>query len=228
MLRTYLVYNTVVRLCQFFCRGRKVDFVRILYSHDRFSKIWRTFFVKKMIPYKPTYKKTISFLLCMDLQPYSHDCFAKNTNNFVWFPKHYLLGFFIFDKFQTGVPCFSITLFYSTLLALTHGQNYRQRNEYTRFAWAGGTFFPVVLLCCVSFWFWREMRELALHYFLADCFGIEWEIVFGVTYILSLQYSCAVVSFFCCGGKVNFVQMPYSHNRFSKILRTFFVKNYPI
>ncbi len=57
-------------------------------------------------------------------------------------------------------------------------------------------FFPVVLLCCVSFWFWQEMRELALHYFLADCFGIEREIVFGVTYVLSVQYSCAVVSVF--------------------------------
>ncbi len=71
-----------------------------------------------------------------------------------------------------------------------------QRNEYTGFAWAGGTFFPVVLLCCVSFWFWREMRELALHYFLADCFGIEREIVFGVMFILSVQYICAVVSVF--------------------------------
>ncbi len=40
------------------------------------------------------------------------------------------------------------------------------------------------------------MRELALHYFLVDCFGIKWEIVFGVTYVLSVQYSCAVVSFF--------------------------------
>jgi hypothetical protein len=62
--------------------------------------------------------------------------------------------------------------------------------------WAGGTFFPVVLLCCVSFWFWREMQELALHYFPADCFGIEREIVFGVTYVLSVEYSCAVVSVF--------------------------------
>ncbi len=45
-----------------------------------------------------------------------------------------------------------LTLFYSTLLALTDGQ----RNKFTcvawaggtcpRFAWAGGTFFPVVLL----------------------------------------------------------------------------------
>ncbi len=40
------------------------------------------------------------------------------------------------------------------------------------------------------------MQELALHYFPADCFGIEWEIVFGVTYVLSVQYSCAVVSVF--------------------------------
>ncbi len=38
------------------------------------------------------------------------------------------------------------------------------------------------------------MRELALDYFPADCFGIEREIVFGVTYVLSVQYSCAVVS----------------------------------
>ncbi len=59
-------------------------------------------------------------------------------------------------------------------------------------------FFPAVLLCCVSFWFWREMRELALHYYFpVDCFEIEREIVFGVTYVLSVQYSCAVVSIFC-------------------------------
>ncbi len=94
--------------------------------------------------------------------------------------------------FWTGVSCFSVTLFYSTLLhcggkanlvrctlfystllPLTDRQNYRWRLKYTRFAWAGGTFFPVVLLCCVSFCFWREMRELALHYFPVDCFGIE-------------------------------------------------------
>ncbi len=49
VLRTYLVYNTVVRLCQFFCCGTKVNFVRIPYSQDCFSKISRTFFKKKMI-----------------------------------------------------------------------------------------------------------------------------------------------------------------------------------
>ncbi len=36
---------------------------------------------------------------------------------------------------------------YIPLLALTDRRNHRRRNEYTRFAWAGGTFFPVVLLC---------------------------------------------------------------------------------
>ena len=46
-----------------------------------------------------------------------------------------------------------------------------------RFAWAGGTFFLVVLLC--QFWFWRE-------------------IVFGCTYyyVLGVPYSCGVVLVF--------------------------------
>ena len=51
------------------------------------------------------------------------------------------------------------------------------------------------------------MRELALHYFLADRFGIEREIVFGVTYVLSVQFSCAVVSvFFVVAGKLFFFE----------------------
>ncbi len=31
------------------------------------------------------------------------------------------------------------------------------------------------------------------HYFPVDCFGIKGEIVFGVTYVYNVQYSCAVV-----------------------------------
>ncbi len=62
------------------------------------------------------------------------------------------------------------------------------------------------------------MQELALHYFPTDCFGIEREIVFGVRDVLFVQYSCPVVSVFVV------VQIPYSHNCFSKISRTFFVK----
>ncbi len=165
------------------------------------------------------YEKTNSFLLCMDLQPYSHYCFSKISRTlFDFLNNTYMVSLFQRNSsliFRTGVSCFSVTLFfstlfccggkanlvqftlfYSTLLTLTDRQNDGRRNKYTCFAWAGGTFFPVVLLCCVSFWFWRKMRKLPLHYFLVDCFGIEREIVFGVTYVLSVQYSCAVVSVF--------------------------------
>ena len=100
-------------------------------------------------------------------------------------------------------------LLYIPLLALTDGQNYgqrnRQRNEYTRYAWAGGTFFAVVLLCQFSvlagnrFWFYLLCTYvLRVQY---SCgvvlFFLFWrEIVFGVTYVLSVKYSCAVVSVF--------------------------------
>ncbi len=46
-------------------------------------------------------------------------------------------------------------LLHIPFLALTDGQNDRQRNKYTCCVWAGGTFFQ--LCCCVSFWFWREI-----------------------------------------------------------------------
>ncbi len=55
------------------------------------------------------------------------------------------------------------TLFYSTLLTLTDGQKDGQRNEYTRCAWAGGTYFPVMVLCQFlvlagnTFWFYILM-----------------------------------------------------------------------
>jgi hypothetical protein len=71
--------------------------------------------------------------------------------------------------FQTEVSCFSVKLFYSTLLALTHRQNHRRRNKYTRFAWAGGTFFPVVLLCqflvLVGNRFWFYILTYATYYY---------------------------------------------------------------
>ena len=81
-------------------------------------------------------------------------------------------------------------LLYIPLLALTDRQNYRQRNKYTRFAWAGGTFFPVVLLCCVSVWFWWEKGfDLHMHV------------------LLRVQYSCGGVLVFGSGGKKVLVQI---------------------
>ncbi len=83
-------------------------------------------------------------------------------------------------------------------------QTDKRMKKYTRFAWAGGTFFPVMLLCRVSFWFWQEIgfglhtHVLRVQY---SCgvvlvFWLWLEIVFGVMYILSVQYSCAVVTVF--------------------------------
>ncbi len=132
-----------------------------------------------MIPYKTYVQEDQLFLALYGSTTIQSLLFLKIIENFVWFPKQYLLGFFLLEKqlanILDGVSCFSVTLFYSTpfccggkanlvrftlfysaLLTLTDGQKDRQRNKYTRFAWAGGTFFPVVLLCCVSFWFWRE------------------------------------------------------------------------
>ena len=79
-----------------------------------------------------------------------------------------------------------LTLFYSTLLALTHRQ--KDIIQYFTLASRGleepahalrgleELFFQ--LCCCVSFWFW-------------------WEIGFGLhTYVLRVPYSCGVVSVF--------------------------------
>jgi hypothetical protein len=150
--------------------------------------------------------------------------------------------------FRTGVSCFSVTLFYSTLLALAHRQNDRQRLRYTRYAWAGGTFFSSCAVVSVSvlagkwFWFYILLMYLEYHTVVVLCyFFLFWrEIVFG-TYVLSVQYSCAVVSVFCCGRKANLMQIfllnptiffsyfllcmdlqPYSHDCFSKISKTLF------
>ncbi len=132
----------------------------------------------------------------MDLQPYSHNHFSKILRTF-------------YAKGKIPFVLINTLLLHIPLLALTHGQNDGWRDTYTRCMWAGGTFFPVVLLCqlfgfwweigfgftylctqstihlccCVSFWFWRE-------------------IVFGVTYVLSVQYSCAVVSLFWLGWEI--------------------------
>ncbi len=54
-------------------------------------------------------------------------------------------------------------LLHIPLLALTNRQKDGQRHEYTCCAWAGGTFFPVVLLCQFlvlvgnRFWFYILM-----------------------------------------------------------------------
>ncbi len=101
----------------------------------------------------------------------------------------------------------------NTILDLNH--HFMSSTKYTRFAWAGGTFFPVVLLCQFlvlaghRFWLYilRSTQSSIQVWYCVSFFWFWREIVFGVTYALSVQYSCAVMPFFCCGGKVNFVQI---------------------
>ncbi len=78
-------------------------------------------------------------------------------------------------------------------------------NKYTRCAWAGGTFFPVVLLCQFfilagnRFWFYLLCTYVLGVQYSCGVVLVFWfwqVIVFGVTYVLSVQYSCAVVSVF--------------------------------
>ena len=75
---------------------------------------------------------------------YRHDMpFTEGTNvwvQFEWDKKFKLVSESLFDA-----PAF------------LQQWNWFRTSFYTRFAWAGGTIFPVVLLCCVSFWFWWEI-----------------------------------------------------------------------
>ncbi len=209
VLRTYSVYNTVVGLCQFFCCGGKVNFVWIPYIHDSFSKISRTFFVNKMIPCKTYVREDQLFLALYGSTTIQSRLFLKNIEYFVWFPKQCLLGFFILEKqlanISDGVPCCSVTLFYSTLfccggkanlvrftliystlLTLTDRISDRGTNTLASRG-LEERFFQ--LCCCVSFWFWREIG-------------------FGCTYyyVFRVPYSCGVVlvllvlagNSFCC------------------------------
>ncbi len=187
----------------------------------------------------------------MDLQPYSHDCFSKILrtlfdfrNNTYWvslFQRNNLL------IFRTGVSCFSATLFYSTLFAITDRRNDCRRVKYTRYAWAGGTFFPVVLLCQFlvpagnRFWFYILLMYLEYHTVVVLCqFFLIWREILIRTYLV---YNTVVrlCQFFCCGGKANLVRFfllnpriffscfllcmdlqPYSQDCFSIISRTLF------
>ncbi len=107
----------------------------------------------------------------------------------------------------SGVSCFSVTLFYSTLfccggkanlvrftlfystlLTLTDGQTDRQRNEYTRFAWAGGT-------CPCFAWaggtFFSSCAVVSVF-----CSGRKFVLVLHTTYVLGVPNSCGVVLVF--------------------------------
>ena len=82
------MYNTVVRLCQFFCCGRKANLVQIYLLNPNFLLVHRNKVSATVYLFLALYGSTII----------QSRLFLKNIDNFVWFPKQNLLGFFILEK----------------------------------------------------------------------------------------------------------------------------------
>jgi hypothetical protein len=96
----------------------------------------------------------ISFFLCMDLQPYSHNRFSKISRTFYASRKSWIIVVFLLCTLKEKLLIFLINtlLLHIPLLALTDGQNYRETDRITeewihllRVGWR--KFFPIVLLC---------------------------------------------------------------------------------
>ncbi len=109
-----IVFGTYVLSVQYscavvsvFCCGGKANLVRIFLLNPRILFLY--------------------FFFCMDLQPQSHDCFSKIPGTqFDFLNNNYWVSLLQRNNlliFWTRVSCFSITLFYSTHLALTDRQN---------------------------------------------------------------------------------------------------------
>jgi hypothetical protein len=134
--------------------------------------------------------------------------FLKNIKNFVWFPKQYLLGFFLLEKQFTNIPDRGFLFLRYTLLlySLSPYSGTERLTEsqihLLRVGWRNlfSSYAAVSVFCSGVKW------VLVLHtsYVLRVRYScgvmlVFWfwrEIVFGVAYVLSVQYRCAVVSVF--------------------------------
>ncbi len=124
----------------------------------------------------------ISFLLCMDLQPYSHDDFSKILRTLYDFRNNtYWVSLFQRNNsliFRTGVSCFSMTLFYSSL------SQPLQRDRKT-----DGESNTLAT---------RRLEEPFSSYAVVSVFrsGMKQILVLHTTYVLRVPYSCGVVLVF--------------------------------
>ncbi len=163
--------------------------MQIPYSHDRFSKISTTFFVKKLIPYKTYVREDRLSLALYGSTTIQSRLFLKSIEIFVWFPKQYLLGFFLLEKQLANIPDRGFLFLHNTLLLyslspfwLIELQTKIQIHS-LHVGWRN--FFPVVLLC--------QFLVLA---------GNRFWFYLLCTYVLRVQYSCGVVLVFLgSGGK---------------------------
>ena len=162
-----------------------------------------------MIPFN-TYAQEDQFILALYGSTIIQSrLFLKNIENFVWFPKQYLLGFFILEKQLANILDRGFLFLRNTLLLYSLSPNSQTESQTESqihslcVGWRN--LFSSCAVCCVSFWFWREKGFgsnthvlLRVQYSCGGVlvFWLQCEIVFGVLHILSVQYSCAVVSVF--------------------------------
>ncbi len=69
-----------------------------------------------MIPYKTYVQEDQLFLALYGSTIIQPRLFLKNIKNFVWFPKQYLLGFFILEKQFANIPDRDYLFLHNTLL----------------------------------------------------------------------------------------------------------------
>ena len=120
MLLTYLVYNTVVRLCQFFCCGWKANLVQIFLLNPNFLLVHSN-------------KVSVSVYLFLALYgstTIQSRLFLKNIEDFVWFSKQFLLGFFILEKQLANILDRGFLFLLNTLLLYSLSP-YRQTERQT-------------------------------------------------------------------------------------------------
>ena len=80
MLRTYLVYNTVVRLCRFFCCGGKANLVHIFLLNPNFLLVQRNRFSEGVDDGQKTPRGHPDFHSYVKLKvPHIPDIFLVNT-----------------------------------------------------------------------------------------------------------------------------------------------------
>ncbi len=81
------------------------------------------------------------------LQLYSNNRYSKNIRNFLCKWKLENNRSIPSTHAERQITDLSVKHSFTLYPSLSSQTDHRQRNEYTHFAWAGGTFFPVVLLC---------------------------------------------------------------------------------
>jgi hypothetical protein len=106
VLRTYLVYNTIVRLCQFFCCGGKVnckhwqshiDFLNNDYLVSLFSR--NNSLAKTYFSWNPNFLLLhVSFFFSINQHHYNHDRFSKISWSFCGSRNWWIIIVFFWDN----------------------------------------------------------------------------------------------------------------------------------